>query len=279
MPLLESLAALRRRLKAALWTRRGRAPNTSGAHPAKWLAIEAALRRTDGRYGFDDAGIDERIVEYSWLFDRMRELGPGAERVLDAGSVLNYAPVLRGWTDSGFPPVSIVTLKYEGHAEVSDGVRYEFGDLRQLPYRDEWFPVTLCLSTIEHVGLDNTIYGAAAEASVAPTPEALRALRELQRVTIRGGTVLLSVPFGARSNRGWFRIFDAQDLEPLMSMSGWSVVRARYFHATREGWRETTAENAQLAGYNEPPGRPGQRTAPPWVAGAEAVALIEMQRL
>lgn len=236
------------------------------------------MSRTDGRHGFDDPGVDERVVEYGWLFDRMRSL-PGGGRVLDAGSVLNHAPLLNGWKRAGFPTVSIVTLAYEGHAFVSNEVRYEFADLRKLPYRDEWFSAVLCLSTIEHVGLDNTIYGASAEMTVDPTREAVRALQEIRRVTARGGSLLLSVPFGARSNRGWFRIFDALDLEPLLSLPGWGNVRTRFFRATRDGWRESSAQEAQTAGYNEPPDRNGMRTAPPWVAAAEAVALVEMVRV
>lgn len=278
MGLLSFLNGQRRRLKAKLWKRRGSVPHTAGANSAKWLAIETALSRADGRYGFDDPGVDERVVEYGWLFDRMSTLAGGGP-VLDAGSVLNYAPVLNAWTRAGFPPVSIVTLAYEGHAFASNDVRYEFADLRKLPYRDEWFSAVVCLSTIEHVGLDNSIYGASAEATVDPTREAVRALREIQRVTARGGSLLLSVPFGARSNRGWFRIFDAQDLEPLLTLPGWGNIRTKFFRATREGWRETSAQEAQTAGYNEPPERKVARTAPAWVAAAEAVALIEMIRV
>ena len=149
-----SLSRLRRKLKADLWKRRGRIPGESGANAAKWFAIEDAAA-SPGRtgYGFDDAGLDERVVEYAWLFDRMRELDHGRGRVLDAGSVLNHATVLRAWRAAGLSPVSLVTLEYERFADVSNGVRYEFADLRDLPYRDHWFSTVISLSTIEHIGL------------------------------------------------------------------------------------------------------------------------------
>ena len=86
------------------------------------------------------------------------------------------------------------------------------------------------------------------------------------------------MPYGARSNRGWFRILDADDLELLTAVPGWSTTSARFFRAFREGWREVSAAAAADAGYNEPPNRPGQQTAPPYVAAAEAVALVEMRR-
>ena len=272
---------LRRRLKADLWKRQGRVPGAYGANAAKWVAIEAGIRATDGRYGWHDAGIDERVVEYAWLFDRMRELDTNRGRVLDAGSVLNHPQILSAWRSARRSPVSIVTLGYEGRADVSDDVRYEFADLRQLPYRDAWFTNTLSLSTLEHVGLDNTIYGSAA-GSVAqasdPSSEVRRALAELHRVTVEGGRLLVSVPYGARSNRGWFRILDAGDLEALTGAPGWGNPHVRFFRSRREGWRECTAAEAADAGYNEPSDRAGRQTAPAHVGAAESVALLELTR-
>jgi SAM-dependent methyltransferase len=272
-----------RRAKARVWVQLGRKPGAYGYNAAKWLAIETGVRRTqDGKYGWNDAGIDERVVEYPWLFERVAALAAGASggapRALDAGSVLNHWRILDRWRAAGLPPVSIVTLAYEGFAQPSNDVRYEFADLRQLPYLDEWFTIVLCLSTIEHVGLDNRIYGSTVSATSNPTAESRDAMAELHRVTARGGSLLLSVPFGARSNRGWFRVLDEDDLEQLISVHGWERKQARFFRATKAGWRETKAAEVRAAGYNEPVHRPGQQTAPAWVAGAEAVALVELVR-
>jgi SAM-dependent methyltransferase len=269
----------RRSVKAAAWKRAGRVPGGAGHGAARWVAIENAVSgATAGRFGWDDAGIDERVVEYAWAFERIGALKSKDARVLDAGSVLNYPAVLRAWRRAANPAVSIVTLKYEGFADPSDDVRYEFADLRRLPYRDEWFSHTLSLSTLEHVGLDNTIYGASAESAPDANAEVVRALTEIHRVTARGGTLLVSVPYGARSNRGWFRILDGSDLARMTTAPGWSNPKTRYFRCQREGWRECSADDAKTAGYNEPLNRPGQQTAPAWVSGAEAVALIELTR-
>jgi SAM-dependent methyltransferase len=276
--LIGRLGQLRRRAKAAIWRQTGRRPDAGWAGAAKWVAIERSIRApVAGRYGLEDAGLDERVVEYPWLFERLAALQPQG-RALDAGSVLNFPRILRRWLELRLPPVSIVTLGFEGQAQVSDTVRYEFADLRQLPYRDAWFQVVLSLSTLEHVGLDNTIYGQQAGSAprADPNEEAGRALDELSRVTAPGGTLLLSVPFGQRSNRGWFRVLDAGEVEQLTSRPGWSKPSVRHFRAQRDGWRECSSVDAKDAGYNEPRG--GERTAPPYVAAAEAVALIEMTR-
>jgi SAM-dependent methyltransferase len=240
--------------------------------------LDGIAARGQKPYGYDAGGLDERVVEYAWVFERV-EAHRDARHVLDAGSVLNHKRILDAWRQAKFPPVSIVTLAHEGYAEASQAVRYAFADLRRLPWRDQSFDIVLSLSTLEHVGLDNRSYGASGAAgSKAPDagPEVVAAMRELQRITRPGGTLLLSVPFGARSNRGWFRIFDRADLEIMTSVPGWRANAPRIFRAERDGWRETSMDAAATAGYNEPPGR--ERTAPTWVASAEAVALVELTR-
>lgn len=266
---------------ASAWVNHGRVPGTRGDTAAKWLSIERALLGANSHpYGYEDGGLDERVVEYPWVFDRLTALHTPGSPILDAGSVLNHPRILAHCRRAGHSPLSIVTLKYEGRAEVSDDVRYEFADLRALPYRDAWFPLVISLSTLEHVGMDNTGYGDTSGVSSDPATEALRAIQELGRVTAPRGTALVSVPFGIRSNRGWLRVFNEEDLNSLTRSSGWLVEQVRFFRATRDGWRECSMESARTAGYNDPRRLriPGTETAPEWVAAAEAVALLELTK-
>jgi SAM-dependent methyltransferase len=269
----------RLRWRAGTWIRNGRVPGARGYSSARWSAIERALTDpASTAYGYDDAGLDERVVEYPWALHRLASRRTARAPILDAGSVLNHARLLAFCRREGLSPLSIVTLKYEGHAHVSDDVRYEFADLRDLPYRDGWFDAVVSLSTLEHVGMDNTMYGDASAASVDPTREVGAAMRELRRVTRAGGALLVSVPFGARADFGGWRIFDADDLAQLQASPGWTVDATRIFRATKAGWRECSPADAGDAGYNQPRSRSGKslRTAPDWVSAAEAVALVEL---
>ena len=271
-------AESRRDRLAANWWKKGRNPASPAYGPARSAAIIAALQQpAAGGYGRDCGGMDERIVEYPWLFHRVSQVHPRGGRVLDAGSILNHAEVIAPWTSADFGPLSIVTLEPEEHAFPSALIRYEYGDLRALPYRDGLFDTVLCLSTLEHVGMDNSIYGADVEAASDPATEADRAMAELGRVLARAGTLLISVPYGTPAHHRWWRIYGREDVERTIGALPGMHATMRYFRAYEHGWEEVDAAGAEDAGYNDRhPG--GRRDAPGWVAAAEAVALIEMSR-
>jgi SAM-dependent methyltransferase len=195
------------------------------------------------------AGYDERVVEYPWLFSRGLR-----GRVLDAGSVLNHRHVL----ERVLPVVeelTIATLAPEPLAFNSMGISYLYADLRDLPLRDERFDEVVCLSTLEHVGMDNTFYGAAGERAADPSEEAAKALGELLRVVKPGGRIHLSLPWGRREDHGWFRQFDRADVDALLTAAGPLRREEAVFLHTPRGWRRVSAEKAGAATYNAAPDR------------------------
>lgn len=190
-------------------------------------------------------GFDERVVEYPWLFAQRP-----AGRTLDAGSTFNHEHIL----ERVLPTVEslcITTLAPEAQAFVERGVSYCFGDLRCLPFRDAWFDTVACLSTLEHVGMDNAVYGAPAGRAPDPDHEMAAAARELRRVTRPGGRVLLSVPFGRREDHGWFRQLDGEGLRRLVEAVGPARADVAVYRYTPDGWTLSTPEEAADARYRD----------------------------
>src|SRR5437762_8893732 len=109
-----------RRLKARLWAQRGRMPHAYGYNAAKWFAIERGVHARDARYGWNDGGLDERVVEYAWMFERVATVNRPPSRVLDAGSVLNHGRPPRWRGDARDPPGSSVPLACAGRARLAN---------------------------------------------------------------------------------------------------------------------------------------------------------------
>lgn len=212
----------------------------------RWRAIFGGAGELPAGLG---AGFDERVVEYPWLFSRGLR-----GRVLDAGSVMNHRHVVEPLLDAA-DDVTIATLAPEPVAFTELGVSYLYADLRELPFRDDWFDEVICLSTLEHVGMDTAIYGATTPRADDPQAEAALALRELLRVTRPGGRVHLSVPFGRSEDLGWLRQLDRAEVDDLYARAGVAPREETVFRHSPAGWRRVDADEATDASYNLGPAR------------------------
>jgi SAM-dependent methyltransferase len=207
-------------------------------------------------------GASERVIEIPWLLSK-RPSG----RALDAGSSLNH-PEFLDRLEPLVEQLHVITLAYEGVAYPERGISYTFDDLRDLPYRDGHFETVISISTLEHVGMDNTAYAGRTQGAAAsndPVEDTARAIRELVRVTRPGGRLLVTVPYGERQDLGWQRQFDLADIEFLLSTAAPSESEVTVYRYHSSGWALSGLEEAADAQYRE-------------AVGAEAVACISMSR-
>jgi SAM-dependent methyltransferase len=189
-------------------------------------------------------GFDERVVEFPWLFAQ----GLGG-RVLDAGSALNHEHIL----EHALPRVDdlhVVTLAPEPLAFPERGVSYVFADVRDLPYRNGYFDTVVSVSTLEHIGMDNTLYGVAQGRAADPERELLRAANELVRVTAPGGHILVTVPYGQREDHGRLRQFDHADVDALIAGLG-GEPSVTVFAYDGDGWQVSDLDRAADKRYRD----------------------------
>ena len=179
-------------------------------------------------------GLDERAIEMPLALATARLSASG--EVLDAGSALNL-PVVRQIV--GRPVARVTHFTLPGTTEPvlpGDADRFvlAFGDLRALTFPDGAFDRVVCVSTLEHVGMDTTRYsdqGGHASGSGAT------ALAELMRVLAPGGELVLTVPYGRSLDGGWFRVFDRAGLTELLAPTSSQRVESRFFYYD-SGWLE-----------------------------------------
>ncbi len=184
-------------------------------------------------------GSDERVIEVPWVLARLAE-----GRVLEVGYA--YAE-----------PAYLAALVAEAPAElvgvdlaeaVVPGIETVRADVRELPFADGSFDQVLLVSTLEHVGADNTVYGLGAEADAAGR---LEALRELRRVLRPRGSVLVTVPLGEPGDHGWFRQDDVRGWTRLYAQAGFFVEEQEAYELLDEGWRAAPTFRPEGVRYGE----------------------------
>lgn len=202
--------------------------------------VDAIARgaRLPARHG---VGIDERSVELPWLLAQRLERFP---RFLDAGSSLNHQFLLDRFE---LPrEMHVMTLAPERECFWTRGISYLFADLRDIPVRDGFYDAIACISTLEHVGLDTTLFAGAPAAPRQSDEGMLAVMRELARVLRPGGHLYLTVPFGKRRTFSWLRQLDAALLDEVLSAFGPCSERSeRYFRYSPSGWQ--VAQRAECA--------------------------------
>ena len=213
-------------------------------------------------------GMTERFVEIPWCLQRWN----GARVVLDIGYAnadMNYLqglanlsiPELYG-LDLAPPKQMTVTLPNGSVRSLLTPVQ---GDMRETSFSDNFFDLIYCISTIEHVGMDNTNYhpGMADKSSSCGDFEGLR---ELCRITKPGGRLLVTVPFGKYQNHGWFQQYDMDRLMRLATASDFKIHEAHFF-GYRNGWAERFPSELRETGY--------QTNGAPNAAGLACLELIK----
>lgn len=193
-------------------------------------------------YGFR---LDARVVEIPWALSR---LDTNDEKILDAGSALNTKEIVESPLLSR-RKITIVTLAPEKACFWYDGVSYLFGDLRNLDFKAETFDSIVCVSTIEHIGMDNTMYIGKDESSRGNPYDFRIAIDELKRVLKKGGRLFCTFPFGKYENHGWFQQFDSKLTNSLIEQFHPVQKYETIFKYLPEGWIISDRESSSQCQY------------------------------
>jgi SAM-dependent methyltransferase len=114
------------------------------------IALARAARGTRPHGLTGPPGTDERVIEIPWVLARYG----GEPRVLDLGSANADPAYLDALLDAAPAAVGVDVAEAEIPA-----LPLQPGDLRDLPFERRSFDVVFCVSTLEHVGSDNAVYG------------------------------------------------------------------------------------------------------------------------
>jgi SAM-dependent methyltransferase len=188
--------------------------------------------------------LPERVVEL--LLARL-SYWPGA-RVLDVGhanSMACHLDMVRSLpAPRAITGIDMAEPVFDVSGLYAESVRRDVCDTG---IQDDTFDLVWCISSLEHIGMDNSGYGE--PRSEGATAD--RALAEMLRVTRPGGSILVTVPYGKLENHGWFRNFDEESFQELLEpVRPHATVHELYFgHSHGGGWSRTHPEDLRATGY------------------------------
>ncbi|MCW3107252.1 MAG: hypothetical protein JWQ09_1758 [Segetibacter sp.] len=257
-------------------------PWSDGYHEYKWMLIEQGIndqellkkiKNIQLPIGYGK-NVDERVIEYPWL---VAHIPLGGGKFLDAGSTFNFnellqVPVLQN------KDIYIYTFYPESNNFSKDRISYVYGDLRELPFKNNFFDQIVCHSTLEHIDMDNSIYGyelTYEKQRDKKSYDYLKVIKELERVLKPGGKLLLTFPFGEFENHDFFQQFDAEMVQKMTDAISMTCTYKKQFAKYEiAGWRFATEDECNDAkSYNPHTGKgKGDDNA----AHSRAICFIEI---
>ncbi|MFC2043809.1 class I SAM-dependent methyltransferase [Chloroflexota bacterium] len=193
-------------------------------------------------YGFR---LDERIIEYPWVLSRLPK---EPFRLLDAGSILNFDYIINHPTLSN-KDISILTFFPEALCFWKERISYLYTDLRDTPFRDNYFDYIICISTLEHIGMDSHIYTSGKLTSKKDPDSFTMVIEELDRILKPRGTLFLTVPYGKYVDFGFFQQFDASLVKKAINFFAGSLTESSYYRYLDSGWVISTSSECLNCDY------------------------------
>jgi hypothetical protein len=249
--MVRAVRRLFRRMRIAL-------PQPLSLTLARVAYLPVAVRDPQTRRGFREEAIIERTLRTGAA---LRGHPGTSERVIEIPWVLRRLTSVTSLLDTGTafaPPVMqrhLVRLPIPRKAGVDladfelPGVEARRADIRRLPFADEEFEIAVCLSTLEHIGMDTARY---VDREGASQGDDVTALRELGRVARE---VLVTVPGGNALDMDWQRQYDGPRLRDAVERAGLRLRSLEAFvHDPQTGWR--SADPDAMAGRTYGEGAP-----------------------
>jgi ubiquinone/menaquinone biosynthesis C-methylase UbiE len=214
-----------------------------------------------GRLDLDEllAGvISERVVEYGFL---ARNLLPSRSnmKILDVGSerstltkALSKSGNTKKWEVFGIDIAKGLPQAFEEKEE--SRLLFMRMDARFMGFRDEVFDKIICISTIEHIGVQSSHYIVGKNDGLGD----VKALSEIFRILKKGGRVVLTIPYidgSTGGNHKEHRIYNSHTLSKLISR--FRVKRKEFYIYIEGKWKSCKLKNIvnklQLIGNSEIP--------------------------
>tara|TARA_B100002052_G_scaffold299126_1_gene335499 strand:+ start:2189 stop:2986 length:798 start_codon:yes stop_codon:yes gene_type:complete len=214
--------------------------------------------------------IDERLIEIPWTLKKLSRLNG---KLLDAGSTLNFEYIIKKLSKNF--KIYIQTLYPEKKNYPNLGVKYFYKDLLYLDFKKNYFDVVTCISTLEHIGFDNSNYNYSTSKIIDKkvSNKHIKVFKNLFKVLKPNGKLLITVPYGMRGNYINLQQFDRLELNRMFKSCKIKKLNIEYYLIKNNRWKKVKMQNCKNI---EPKTLDNEKTR--IVLSSNSIALIEITK-
>ena len=174
----------------------------------------------------------DRAIEYPWVLKNV-DLKKG--NFLDVGSTVGK--LFRKHLPKDVRVFAINTEKEQRFSQ-SENIQHVVGDIRKTEFKDSFFDVITCVSTLEHIGVEGR-YNIKKDLSGDK-----KAMIEMHRILKKGGKLLVTTPYGKKDVLPLNKLYNKERLVKLFK--GFKVISACYMKYDSDFyiWTEVTEKQA-----------------------------------
>ncbi|MCK9368648.1 methyltransferase domain-containing protein [Candidatus Dojkabacteria bacterium] len=176
----------------------------------------------------------DRALEYPWAIKNITIQGG---KLLDIGSTVSemFSNLLP-------KTVEVYAINLTSPKNIQN-VKYVTGDIRATDFKDNLFDVITCISTLEHIGVEGRYKVKKDEFGD------IKAMKEMLRILKPGGTLLLTVPYGAKDVLPINKLYNKERIDELSK--GYVLESATYqkYDEKYSIWREISELEASKVNW------------------------------
>lgn len=215
-----------------------------------------------------DRYIDERIVEIPWIIKNLDS--KKNNKILDAGCTLNFNYLIKKIIKNK-NKLTFINIHPEKNIFKSNMIDYKIQDITNIKFESDYFDTITCVSVIEHIGFDNSVYDLKKDGKTFKLDKNLyiKAILELKRVLKTNNWLYLTIPFGKKMIFNNYQQFDIEDLNIMVKTFSPKEYFLSFFKFEDLKWKEvkyTSCEKTEAI-YKKQTG-----------ISSNSVALIKMKK-
>ncbi len=190
--------------------------------------------------------MDERIVEIPWVIKNL--VNKRNYEIMDGGCTLNFNYLIREIIRNN-NQLTFINIYPEKNIFKSKLVKYKKQDISDIKFKKNTFDAVTCLSVIEHIGFDNTIYDTNKEIKKIKSNKNLykKAILELKRVLKPGKWLYLTFPFGEKMTFKNYQQFNYKDLQTMIKIFSPKKYLSEFYKFDDLKWKKVNVQNCKFS--------------------------------